>query len=66
MVKSFSPKAGDAGSIPHQPGAKIPRVLRSNNQNIKQRQYCNKFNKDLKNGCSKKKIVKKRNILVEE
>ena len=30
-----------AGSIPD-PGAKIPK-----NQNIKQKQYCNKFNKNL-------------------
>ena len=59
MVKSLSPKAGHAGSIPHQ-GAKISHALWSNNQRIKQRQYCNKFNKDLKNGCIKERKVVKR------
>ena len=29
------------------------------NQNIKQKQYCNKFNKDFKNGPHQKKIYKK-------
>ena len=30
-------------------GAKIPHISRPENQNIKQRQYCNKFIKDFKN-----------------
>ena len=49
--------AGDVGSIPGQ-GAKISHALRPKHQNIKQKQYCNKFNKDLKNGLhqNKKKI----------
>ena len=34
------------GSILGQ-GAKIPHALRPKNQNIKQKQYCNKFNKRL-------------------
>ena len=32
------------GSIPGQ-GAKIPHVLQSKKQNMKQKQYCKKFNK---------------------
>ena len=39
---------GYVGSISHQ-GAKILHASWSKNQN-KQKQYCNKFNKDLKNG----------------
>ena len=29
-------------------GAKIPHASESKNQNIQQKQYCNKFNKDFK------------------
>ena len=47
MVKTLPSSAGGAGSIPGR-GAKIPHGSRPNNQNIKQKQYCNKFNKDLK------------------
>ena len=36
---------GGEGSIPGQ-GVKIPHALGPKNQNIKQKQYCNKFNKD--------------------
>ena len=39
----------NAGPIPGQ-GTKIPHTLPPKNQNIKQKQYCNKFNKDFKNG----------------
>ena len=49
MVKTSPFNAGGAGSIPGQ-GAKIPRALRPKNQNIKQKQYCNKFNTNFKNG----------------
>ena len=42
-------KAGNVGSIPGW-GTKIPYALRPKNQNIKRKQYCNKVNKDLKNG----------------
>ena len=45
--------------IPGQ-GAKIPHASRPKNQNIKkQKQYCNKFNKDFKNGPHQKKNLKK-------
>ena len=48
VVKTLSSDAGGAVSIPGW-GAKISCTLRPKNQNIKQKQYCNKFNKDLKN-----------------
>ena len=56
MVKKSN--AGGAGSIPGW-GAKIPHALCSKHQNIKQKQYCNKFNKDFKNGPLKKNLKKK-------
>ena len=31
-------------------GAKIPHALWPENQNMKQKQYCSKFNKDFKKG----------------
>ena len=54
MVKTLPSNAGGAGLIPGQ-GAKIPHPLQPNNQNIKQKQYCNKFHKDFKNGPREKK-----------
>ena len=48
MVKTSPSNAGEGGSITGQ-GAKIPHASRMKNQNINQKQYCNKFNKDLKN-----------------
>ena len=54
MVKTSPSNAGGAGSIPGR-GAKIPHALRPKNQNIKQMQCCNKFNKDFKNGPHQKK-----------
>ena len=45
--------------IPGQ-GAKIPQASGLKTQNIKQKQYCNKFNKDFKNGPHKKKRKKKK------
>ena len=53
MVKILPSKAGDAGLVPDQE-AKIPRALGPRNQNIKQKQYCNKFNKDFKDGLHQK------------
>ena len=44
--------AGFVGLIPGQ-GTKIPHALWPKNQNIKQKQYCYKFNKDFKNGHQK-------------
>ena len=54
MVKTLPSNAGGAGSIPSQ-GAKISHAYRPKNQNIKKKkQYCNKFNKDLKYGSHQK------------
>ena len=59
VVKSSPSNAGGAGSIPGQ-GAKIPHASWPKSQNIKkQKQYCNKFNKDLKNGPHQKNLKKK-------
>ena len=44
-VKTSHSNAGDVGSIPD-PGAKITQALQPRKQNIKQKQYCKKFNKD--------------------
>ena len=46
---------GGEGLIPGWRG-KIPHA----NQNIKQKQYCNKFNKDFKNGPHQKILKKKK------
>ena len=55
VVKTSPSNAGGAGSIPGR-GAKVPHASRPKNQNImKQKQYCNKFNKDFKNGPHQKK-----------
>ena len=55
------PVQGNAGSIPGE-GIKIPHASQPENQNIKQKQYCNKFNKDFKNGPHhlKKNLDKKK------
>ena len=47
MGKTSPSKAGGLGLIPGQ-GTDIPHALRPKNQNIKQKQYCNRFNKDFK------------------
>ena len=48
VVKTSPSNAGDASLISGQ-GAKIPHASGTKNQSIKQKQYCNKFNKDFKN-----------------
>ena len=49
---------GSLSSIPDW-GAKTPHASRPKDQTIKQKQYCNKFNKDFKNDpCQKKKKKK--------
>ena len=58
MVKTLPSNAGDAGSILGQ-RAKIPLVSWPKSQNVKHNKYCNKFNKDFRNGPYKKKILKK-------
>ena len=38
-------------------GAKIPHASQPKNQNIRQKQYSNKFNKDFKNGPHQKSYM---------
>ena len=51
-VVKTSPSNAGVGSIPGQ-GAKIPYASGPKNQNTNQKQYCNKFNKDLKKYSNK-------------
>ena len=62
MVKTLPSNAGGAGSIPGW-GAKISHASWPKNQNIKQKQHCNKLSKDFQNGPhpKKKKIQGKTN-----
>ena len=46
-LRLYLPMKGDAGSIPGQ-GMKSPHESWPKTKNIKQKQFCNKFNKDLK------------------
>ena len=59
MVRTSPSNARGEGSIPGR-GAKLPHALGPKNQNIKQKHYCNKLNKDLKKkwSTSKKKKTK--------
>ena len=59
VVKTSPSKAGGICLIPGL-GAKIPHASWPKNQNIKQKQHCNKFMKTLKNSPHKKK--KKKNL----
>ena len=59
MVKTLPSNAGGAGSTPGQ-GAKNPHASGPKNQNIKQKKYCNKFNKDFKNSPHQKKKTSKK------
>ena len=61
VVKTSPSNAEGKSSVPGQ-RAKIPHASRpKKTENIKQKQYCNKFNKDFKNGLHpKKKIFKKK------
>ena len=47
VVKALPSNAGGTGLIPGQE-AKTPHASGPKKQNIKQKQYCNKFNKDFK------------------
>ena len=59
MVKTSPSNAGGAGLIPGRV-AKIPHAPGPKNQNIKRKQYCNKFNKDFKIWSTLKKNLKKK------
>ena len=50
VLKSLPSNAKGAGSILGQ-GAKITHALQPKHQDIKQKQYCNKFNKNFKNSA---------------
>ena len=60
VVETSPSNAGGTGLIPGQ-GARIPHASPPKDQNIKQKQYCNKFNKDLK-----KEMVHIKKILKEK
>ena len=47
VVKDFAFQCRRRGLIPGR-GAKIPHASQPKNQNIKQKEYCNKFKKDFK------------------
>ena len=62
MVRTSPSNAGSVDSIPSGK-AKIPQASGPKNSNSKQKQYCNKFSKDFKNGSypkKKKKSCKKK------
>ena len=58
MVKTSPSNKGAVGSIPGQ-GSKIPHASGPKNQSMEHTQYCNKFNKDFKNGPHQKIFFKK-------
>ena len=58
VFKTSPSQGGDVS-----PGTKIPHASWSKSQNIKLKQYCNKFNKDLKkDSCQKKKTKTNNNL----
>ena len=57
MVKTLPSNAGDAG-LTHGQGANIPHD--ETYENIKQKQYCNKFNTDSKKWSTLKKKKKRK------
>ena len=59
VVGTSPSNAGGAGSISDR-GAKIPHASRPEDQNVKQKQYCSKLNKDFKNGPHQKKKKKRK------
>ena len=59
VVRTSPSNAGGVGSIPGR-GAGIPHTSRPKNQDIKQKQYCGKFNKDFRNGPHQKNLKKKK------
>ena len=53
MVETWPSKAQGIGLIPGW-GAKTPHALWPKTHDIKQKQYCKKFNKDVQNGPQQK------------
>ena len=60
VVKTSPSNEVGAGSIPG-PSAKISHASqpKKKEENIKEQQYCNKFNKDFQNGSHHQKVLKK-------
>ena len=59
-LRLFTSNAGYTGSVPCW-GAKISIASWPKNQSMKQKQYCDKFNKDFKNDPHQKRKLKKKN-----
>ena len=62
VVKTLSYNAGSVSSISGR-GAEIPHASWPEHQNIKQKRYCNKFNKDFENAPHQKKKNLKKNTM---
>ena len=60
MARTSPSSTGGMGLIPGL-GTKIPHASGPKTKNIKQKQYCNKFNKDFKS--EKKNLKKKRSLI---
>ena len=58
VVKTLPSNAEEAGLIPGR-GAKILHASRPKQPKHKQKQHCNKFNKDFKNGPHQKNLLEK-------
>ena len=58
VVRSLPSNERGVGSIPGQ-GSGIPRASRPKRQNMKQKQYWNKCNKDFENGLHQKNLFRK-------
>ena len=58
VVKNSPSNAEGVGVIPGGEGSEIPYASRPKTQNIKQKQYGNKFNKDFENGPCQKYLFK--------
>ena len=56
-VVKISPSNAEGASLIPGWEAKISHASWPKNQNIKEKQYCTKFNKDFKNGPNKKKLI---------
>ena len=56
VVGTSPSNVGGAGLTPGG-GAGMPHALQPKNQSIKQKQYCNKFNKDFESGPHQKKKI---------
>ena len=62
VVKTLPSNAEGAGSVPGW-GSEIPCACDQKTKTEKQEQYCNKLNKDFKNGLHKKKKLSKKQML---